>query len=85
MSNVRKFKSGDVVVLKSGGPWMTVRSRIDESQVYCEWFGEDDLSKTHYSNFDDACLYSEEEGRARIEECEGSEDDDGTDDDEEDQ
>jgi uncharacterized protein YodC (DUF2158 family) len=35
MSN--NFKAGDVVVLKSGGPKMTV-TRVEGSHVFCSWF-----------------------------------------------
>ncbi len=36
------FKVGDVVVLKSGGPEMTVSQEptlTDEDHVRCQWFG----------------------------------------------
>lgn len=33
-----EFKSGDVVVLRSGGPRMTVRSRTEEGELFCNWF-----------------------------------------------
>lgn len=32
-----EFKPGDVVVLKSGGPRMTVSS-LDGNRVWCVWF-----------------------------------------------
>lgn len=32
-----EFKVGDVVILKSGGPSMTVNS-VDISGVFCVWF-----------------------------------------------
>jgi uncharacterized protein YodC (DUF2158 family) len=32
-----EFKKGDVVVLKSGGPSMTVHE-VQSSQLYCIWF-----------------------------------------------
>jgi len=40
----QRFKSGDVVELRSGGPRMTVRSYDppDSEEVTCEWF-----DKTH--------------------------------------
>lgn len=40
MATSNKFKIGDVVKLKSGGPDMTVRSAPDNpGQVYqCQWF-----------------------------------------------
>jgi uncharacterized protein YodC (DUF2158 family) len=34
------FKPGDVVVLKSGGPAMTVAS-VEENDVKCLWIGEE--------------------------------------------
>lgn len=40
------MKPGDVVMLKSGGPEMTV-SAIEGEKVYCEWFdGTKPLSKS---------------------------------------
>ncbi len=35
-----KFKIGDIVQLKSGGPSMTVRGYepVDSDEVVCEWF-----------------------------------------------
>ena len=33
-----KFKSGDVVVLKSGGPKMTVAQYETEKEISCIWF-----------------------------------------------
>ncbi|MCD2181050.1 YodC family protein [Rhizobium sp. GN54] len=40
-----KFSVGDVVVLKSGGPPMTIR-HIEDDVAYCEWF-HDGESKGH--------------------------------------
>lgn len=34
------FKSGDVVVLKSGGPKMTVEETYGAWEVICIWFNE---------------------------------------------
>jgi len=34
----QKFKIGDVVQLKSGGPTMTVSKFGDDNRVYCVWF-----------------------------------------------
>lgn len=33
-----KFEIGDVVRLKSGGPWMTVSSPKKDGCIECEWF-----------------------------------------------
>jgi len=33
-----RFKVGDVVKLKSGGPEMTVNYRHDDGDYYCQWF-----------------------------------------------
>ncbi len=38
------FKVGDVVVLKSGGPEMTV-AVLDKDHVWCQWFGGRKLEK----------------------------------------
>lgn len=44
-----KFKPGDLIKLKSGGPIMTVGSiTVDESVVSTSWFVEGDL---HQANF----------------------------------
>jgi uncharacterized protein YodC (DUF2158 family) len=42
-SNLQLYKTGDVVQLKSGGPWMTVRGYepTDSDEVLCEWFTGD--------------------------------------------
>lgn len=43
-----QIQSGDVVVLKSGGPHMTVKW-VDGKECYCEWF---DGKKAVGSSFD---------------------------------
>lgn len=35
-----KFKPGDVVSLRSGGPRMTI-AKVDAESVFCEWFTDD--------------------------------------------
>lgn len=35
-----KFVPGDVVELKSGGPWMTVK-RVTDGSATCTWFDEE--------------------------------------------
>jgi uncharacterized protein YodC (DUF2158 family) len=41
----QKFKTGDDVVLKSGGPRMTVREYVADGKVQCDWFnGSDDYN-----------------------------------------
>ena len=40
------FKRGDVVMLKSGGPKMTI-DQIEANQVWCDWFeGSKKISDT---------------------------------------
>jgi uncharacterized protein YodC (DUF2158 family) len=34
---MNEIKPGSIVMLKSGGPQMTVRW-IDDNEAYCEWF-----------------------------------------------
>ena len=38
MSEEVVFKVGDVVVLKSGSPFMTI-DYISEKHIFCKWFG----------------------------------------------
>jgi uncharacterized protein YodC (DUF2158 family) len=42
-----KFEVGTLVVLKSGGPTMTVTSIRDQSDgvVHCEWFASNELKR----------------------------------------
>jgi uncharacterized protein YodC (DUF2158 family) len=43
------FKIGDIVVLKSGGPKMTVISDEDTyHRVYCAWFAGAKSERAHY-------------------------------------
>lgn len=46
MSN---FKVGDIVILKSGGPKMTVETIQDEEFIVCIWFNE--KQETHQKKF----------------------------------
>lgn len=55
-----KFKIGDVVVLKSGGPEMTVENIDEQGNVTCTWFDKDNNRKTE--------TFKEE----MLEKCEGS-------------
>lgn len=48
-----KFKEGDLVVLNSGGPTMTV-SHYDYGEVYCKWFDKQHLE--HISNFTEGSI-----------------------------
>ena len=44
MDNIKsnqKFKTGDTVQLKSGGPIMTVDGTTDKGEIYCRWFTEE--------------------------------------------
>jgi uncharacterized protein YodC (DUF2158 family) len=55
MAHENKFKVGQVVQLKSGGPKMTVECRIDnlpdESEVYtCQWFAAEKLEQGKFSS-----------------------------------
>lgn len=40
------FNVGDLVMLKSGGPVMTV-IQVDGSNVYCTWFDERNVIQRH--------------------------------------
>ena len=52
----QKFKIGDTVELKSGGPTMTVDSITEETgEIYCKWFaGEYD--KVYHDYFQPGAL-----------------------------
>lgn len=39
MSN--KFNAGDVVQVKSGGPYMTIENIEENGRVWCVWFDKD--------------------------------------------
>lgn len=63
----KKFKTGDVVQLKSGGPEMTVRgyetginanleNYESDTEVVCEWF--DDKNQVQQRSFDQDSLDS---------------------------
>ena len=54
MSNDEKFKKGDVVMLKSGGPHMTVSRYTDNGRVVCIWF--DESQKDNSKAFEEATL-----------------------------
>lgn len=41
--------TGDVVLLKSGGPFMTIKELIDDDKVLCFWF--DNEHKIHEAVF----------------------------------
>lgn len=55
------FEVGDVVVLKSGGPWMTVTGVAVIGRIKCQWFdvapamGRHD-GELHNGHFDPAVL-----------------------------
>lgn len=53
-----QFKPGDVVVLKSGGPSMTVESIEEDGGVSCCWF--DEHGKEDTSVFSPAMLRLDE-------------------------
>jgi uncharacterized protein YodC (DUF2158 family) len=42
-----KFKKGDVVQLKSGGPWMTIEE-VDQDDVSCAWFLNNELKRDEF-------------------------------------
>lgn len=43
------WKPGDVVVLKSGGPQMTVKSLWHDGSVHCDWFDGTKLMTGHFA------------------------------------
>ncbi len=50
MSNTNKYKIGDIVKLKSGGPEMTVQVVPTERSVYykCQWFAGKKLESGNF-------------------------------------
>lgn len=55
MAEKRRFKVGDLVKLRSGGPVMTVSDVIDSDLVRCQWFAG---KKLETGNFDTGTLQS---------------------------
>ncbi len=54
MAKSKEFKVGDVVILKSGGPPMTISespSRLGDSYIQCHWFDPKDHSRTKLETF----------------------------------
>jgi uncharacterized protein YodC (DUF2158 family) len=41
------IKKGDVVKLKSGGPYMTVQS-VGMNEVSCKWFDDLEVKQAHF-------------------------------------
>lgn len=54
-----KYKVGDVVVLKSGGPLMTVTGHLNSNWVNTIWF--DEVPRVNQSAFPEDCLVTKEE------------------------
>lgn len=44
----KKFKTGDLVVLRSGGPQMTVKDVAHNGGYYCQWFAGKKLESGHF-------------------------------------
>ena len=55
-----KFKPGDVVQMKSGGPQMTVEL-ITEDKVHCSWFDKNTLCEKDF-NEKLLCIYESDFG-----------------------
>ena len=45
---MEELKLGDTVMLKSGGPVMTVHGIINADKIICKWFSKDDLINEEY-------------------------------------
>jgi uncharacterized protein YodC (DUF2158 family) len=43
-----EFKTGDQVVLKSGGPTMTVMEELPTGQIRCQWFSGKNLKHGNF-------------------------------------
>jgi uncharacterized protein YodC (DUF2158 family) len=48
MAGAEKFKVGDLVQLKSGGPIMTVETVYSTDSVGCHWFAGAKLNSGHF-------------------------------------
>ncbi len=48
-------KAGDIVRLKSGGPYMTIRETVDDD-LRCQWFDTEDYSQVREATFPTACV-----------------------------
>ena len=46
---------GDIVMLNSGGPWMTVVQIWKSGKVDCRWFSEENCAQD--DNFPGACVH----------------------------
>lgn len=44
----QKFKTGDDVVLKSGGPRMTVNKYVSGDSIKCDWFNGSDFNSNTF-------------------------------------
>ncbi len=53
-----RFKTGDIVKLKSGGPEMTVKDDVEVpglgfgvtmTEIHCQWFAGNKLQEGHFS------------------------------------
>ena len=59
-----KFKSGDIVKLKSGGPSMTVQEWDKLNESYrCKWFAGNKVQTGHFE--EDSLVPVEEEGTGK--------------------
>jgi len=60
---VKKFKEGDIVKIRSGGPDMTVKSISNiDGELICQWFSG---SKLQSGYFDPESLVKVEEGKPK--------------------
>jgi uncharacterized protein YodC (DUF2158 family) len=59
-----KFKCGDAVRLKSGGPKMTISAEntVTRGQYFCKWFSRTKLNVDRF-NEDELETYQEEVGK----------------------
>lgn len=46
MQNARGIQAGDVVRLRSGGPWMTVTVAWADGLVWCRWIDTDGAAQS---------------------------------------
>lgn len=48
MTQARRYKTGDIVILRSGGPDMTVKGYSMDGELHCQWFAGNKLNAGYF-------------------------------------